>query len=81
MQRQLWPEWLQSDLLPILVVSTFGLCTGYLGCMCLILGSERGSGAEVKEMVGMVTSFSLMVGLSAGSNIGMFLAGFISRTS
>ena len=68
------PSWLQGDLAPILVVSALGVCTGYLGCMCMILGAERGRGGEEAESVGMVTSFCLMLGLSAGSNLGLLIS-------
>ncbi|KAL1523809.1 hypothetical protein AB1Y20_018731 [Prymnesium parvum] len=73
-QPQLLPSWLQGDLLPVLIVAALGLCTGYIGCMCLMLGAEQGRGAEESESVGMVTSFCLMLGLSAGSNLGLFIS-------
>ena len=44
-------------------VSALGLCTGYIGCMALVLGAEKGQTPEEREAVGMVTSFSLMAGL------------------
>ena len=60
--------------MPILVVAALGACTGYLGCMCMILGAERGRGTEESESVGMVTSFCLMLGLSVGSNFGLLIS-------
>ena len=66
--------WLHGDLPPLLIVGALGVCTGYIGCMCLMLGAERGRGAEESESVGMITSFCLMLGLSAGSNLGLLIS-------
>jgi hypothetical protein len=38
--------------------------------MALMLGGEKGRTPEEKEVAGMVTSFSLMLGLASGSNVG-----------
>jgi len=78
LQPEALPSCLSGDLAPIVAVAALGLATGYVGCMCLMLGAERGGGEEV---VGMVTSFCLMLGLSAGSNFGLFLSGFVSTSS
>lgn len=43
----------------------------------MMLGAERGSSPEQREMVGMLTSFCLMLGLAAGSNSGVFLSKLI----
>ena len=55
-------------------MSALGLCTGYIGCMALVLGAEKGQTPEEREAVGMVTSFSLMAGLCTGSLAGLGLS-------
>ena len=60
------------------IVLLLGVSTGYIGCMCLSLAAERGTTAAQKEMAGMVSSFALMVGLSAGSALGLALSNFIA---
>ena len=55
-------------------VLALGLGTGYIGCMALVLGSERGNTPEEREALGMVTSFALMIGLSTGSTAGLGLS-------
>ena len=75
------PSWLptslQDDAVSVLLVAALGLCTGYIGCMALVLGAEQGRTPEEKEVVGQVTSFGLMVGLSAGSISGVFIAHYL----
>ena len=44
-----------------------------------ILGSERATTNQAKEVAGMVTSFSLAMGLACGSTSGLVLAQLISR--
>ena len=46
--------------------------------MCLSLAAERGTRAAQKEMAGMVSSFALMVGLSAGSALGLALSHYVA---
>ena len=69
---------LKSDAVPLTIVLLLGVSTGYIGCMCLSLAAERGTTAAQKEMAGMVSSFALMVGLSAGSALGLALSNFIA---
>ena len=73
------PAWLlidggPPDWLVILIVLALGLGTGYIGCMALVLGAERGNTPEEREALGMVTSFALMIGLSTGSTAGLGLS-------
>jgi len=68
------PPLLQNDLVPVCLVSALGLCTGYIGCMALVLGAEKGRNPEEREVVGQVTSFGLMVGLACGSIAGILLS-------
>ena len=70
--------WLRSDGFAVLVVGGLGVCTGYIGCMGLMLGAEHGATSEEKELVGMITSFSLMLGLAVGSLTGLLLARAVS---
>lgn len=68
------PAALRMDAVAIAVVFMLGVCTGYIGCMGLILGAERGRSPEEKETAGMITSFSLMMGLAVGSFAGLLLS-------
>lgn len=70
---------LHSDLVAVILVGGLGLSTGYLGCTALILGGERGASPEEDELLGMVTSFGLMLGLSLGSSAGVALSALAIR--
>ena len=67
------PAALRGDAVALGVVALLGVTTGYIGCMALMLGGERGRTPEEKEVAGMVTSFALMLGLASGSNAGLLL--------
>ena len=69
----LLPVWARSDLVAISITTLLGVLTGYIGCMALMLGGELGRSPEEREVAGMVTSFSLMMGLASGSNAGLLL--------
>lgn len=75
----LLPAVLRSDVVALAVVLKLGISTGYIGCMALILGSERATTNQAKEVAGMVTSFSLAMGLACGSTSGLVLAQLVSR--
>ena len=70
---QYLPPPLRSDMFAIAVVFKLGCSTGYIGCMALVLGSERATTPEEKEGAGLFTSFALMMGLAAGSSCGLLL--------
>lgn len=72
------PPLLRSDQLALLLVGALGMCTGYIGCSALVLGAERGRSPEECEVVGQVTSFGLMMGLSCGSIAGVVLGNFVA---
>jgi len=70
-----WPPLaLRSDATAVGLVAALGLCTGYIGCSALVLGSERGRTPEEREVIGQITSFGLMMGLSTGSIAGILLS-------
>ena len=71
---EMLPPLLRTDAVAVSVVGALGLTTGYIGCVALMLGGERGRTPEEKEVAGMVTSFSLMLGLASGSNAGLLLS-------
>ena len=64
---------LRTDAFACAVVFKLGVSTGYIGCMSLVLGTERAETPEEKEGAGLFTSFALMMGLAAGSSCGLLL--------
>ena len=75
----LLPPFLRGDLIAVSAVAALGLATGYIGCMALMLGGEKGRSPEEREVCGMVTSFSLMLGLASGSNVGALVLSNLVR--
>lgn len=67
------PPMLRSDGGALCLTLALGVSTGYIGCMALMLGAERAVTPDEKEVAGMVTSFSLMMGLASGSAAGVVL--------
>lgn len=67
------PPLLRGDAFPLLVSLSFGVSTGFLGCVCLNLAADHPSLAKQadKERAGIVSSFCLMMGLSVGSVSGL----------
>ena len=73
------PVMLRTDAFACAVVFKLGVSTGYIGCMSLVLGTERAETPEDKEGAGLFTSFALMMGLAAGSSTGLFLASTLAE--
>ena len=73
------PPILQGDGVAVAIVGALGVCTGYIGCMALMLGGEMGRTPEEREVAGMVTSFALMLGLASGSNAGLLLSRLVDE--
>ena len=69
------PPPLRVDAFAVAVVFKLGASTGYIGCMSLVLGTERASTPEEQEGAGLFTSFALMMGLAMGSSAGLLLGG------
>ena len=52
----LLPEALRGDALPVLLVLSFGLSTGYLGTTGLVLAAERETSRKERERAGVISS-------------------------
>lgn len=70
----LLPEALRGDALPVLLVLSFGLSTGYLGTTGLVLAAERETSRKERERAGVISSFALMVGLATGCTTGLVIS-------
>ena len=68
-----------ADFAPPLLVFALGVSTGYIGCMCFVFAGEVKGSAEEKEIAGMATSFSLMMGLTSGSFVALALSAAIAK--
>jgi len=70
-----------SDALPLGCTFGLGVSTGYIGCMALVLVGEHAGSAEEKELWGTASSFSLMLGLTAGSLLSFALSAAFASPS
>ncbi|EOD26492.1 hypothetical protein EMIHUDRAFT_463352 [Emiliania huxleyi CCMP1516] len=70
-----------SDALPLGCTFGLGVSTGYIGCMALVLVGEHAGSAEEKELWGTASSFSLMLGLTAGSLLSFTLSAAFASPS
>ena len=73
------PTPLRGDAAPLLVSLSFGVSTGFLGCVALNLAAAHPALVRQadKERAGTVSSFCLMMGLSAGSVSGLAIRSLV----
>jgi predicted MFS family arabinose efflux permease len=73
------PAFARAEWYPLLITHLLGLCTGFLGTSGMMLGPQQVPDDQ-KQYAGMLQSCFLILGLSAGSWLGMLVSSLASAS-
>ena len=73
LQSQYLPAAFHTKWYPLSLSGLLGLFTGFLGCCGMALVPQQVEKEDEKEIAGVVSSFSLIMGLFTGSWVGVLV--------